>query len=77
MVTEFLSSVPVPGLDGISRADLEREFRGAIAIARLRVETLTKMERPDPKAIRGARRHLVELLLDARAEKVRPFWYER
>jgi hypothetical protein len=68
-----LSQMPTPGLDGINRSDLEREWRGAIHLARLRVETLTRMERPDRKAIKAARNNLAYLLWQARHERVRPF----
>lgn len=71
------SSVPTPGLDGITRTLLEREYRGRVHLARLRLRTLEGMERPDPKAIRGARKNLVHLYLAARAERVRPFYRGR
>lgn len=69
------SSVPIAGLDGITRTDVEREIRGRIHIARLRLRTLESMERPDPKSIRGARRSLLHLYRTARAERVRPFYH--
>jgi hypothetical protein len=74
MTTEYLASqMPRPGLDGISRADLEREWRGAIFIAKLRVQTLEKMERLDVRAIKAARNNLAALIRDARAERIKPF----
>ena len=61
----------MPSLLDISRSQLEAEYRGTIAQARIRVRTLTAMVDADPRSLRVARRNLASLLILARAEKVR------
>lgn len=68
-----LTQMPTPGLDGITMTDMEREWRGAIYLARLRVQTLEQMERPDARAIKAARNHAADLIRRARRERVKPF----
>lgn len=55
----------MPSSLDITREQLESEYRGRIAQARIQVRTLAEPAR------RAARRRLAELLLAARAEKVR------
>lgn len=60
-----LTQLPVAGLDGLSRADLEREITGAIYVARLHVQ------RHNGPVERSA---LASLYRRARAEHIKPFW---
>ena len=71
MESNNVTQMPVAGLDGITRADLEREIRGLIHVARMKVAQLSSTS--DPATVRLARRRLAELYLTARRERVRPF----
>jgi len=64
----MLTQMPNPKLD-LTRSQLEAEYRGLIAQARIQVQTLRT--HPDQRLVRAARRNLAELLLAARRERVR------
>lgn len=63
-----LTQMPVAGLDGLSREDLERELRGAIYVAQARVRDNGSKENRD---------HLARLYRRARSEQVQPWYHGR